>query len=425
MEPPIPRTLRGWIVTVLVLVLMFIAYYGFLFPYLERFYRGFLYTQPPQEMGDLTLRVDAPDYIAPFGQRWLYFTIRNDADRPMSDIWIGLEVQQPGEQTVEGWVFPFLFRDSLLLDRPIYIKQIQPGLSVSGRIPLWGSTYLSASPTLSATVIVTGPEVAGTGTSLPLSVKANSYRYLAHSFIEQILLPPWSNGFIAIAVFIVCTQMERRIKPEGEWYYQVAREFRSSLALLLLLGGGVLILPSIPWWGQDPKGVILSVLFLIFFVLYSLRVLGVEPPPPLFIKRAVSVLASVIVRRFGAGSEIPVRPEIFYITGVWRFLRSRTSLKWDADFRRLSTQILKILTTIRENLRESASKTKFARVQYIIILALIGGIGLMFRPSLPLLQPLPLMALAGAVIEVISVIISVIFGKSYREDQHESTKNSL
>ncbi len=373
MDLPIPKTLRGWVISVSVLILIFIAYYGFLFNYLERFYRGFLYTKKISEQTseyplNLTLRVDAPDYIAPFGQRWLYFTIRNESNRPASDLWIGVEIQPQGEQTLEGWCFPFLFRDSLLLERSLHIERLQPHTSVSGRLPLWGSTCVSSS--LLVTVTITDSETAEVRTPVTFPVKVNVYRYLAHSFIEQILLPPWSNGLIVVAVFVICTQRERRFQTE-EWYLQILRAFRTSLILLLLLGGAVLILPSIPWWRQDIKGALLSGFFLLFLGLYSLWALEANLPPGLlWIEKVVEKMASKILT-FGALRKIGIKPR---------------------------------------------------SCGYILVLLLIWIAGLtLCRPALPLLQPLSWMAFAGLVIEVIlGATLPLVYAQGRN---HESPRN--
>jgi hypothetical protein len=376
MELLIPKTIRGWIASISTLILAFVLYYVFLFPYLERFYRGFLYTErvSPERseiIKGLTMRLDVPNYLASYGQRWLYFTIRNDTDHPISDLWIGLEVQK-GEKRpyVEGWVFPFLYAGSTSVERSMYIEHLQPGLSFSGRLPLYGSAFGSVPSELTATVIImatSGITNSGAGepvalAKFPLSVKINSWRYLAHSFIEQILLPPWSNGVIVVAVFIVCTQLERRLNPKEECYRWLWKAIRSSFMLLLAMGGVLLTLPAIPWGHQDISGFLMALLFFIS-MLYSLKwAIGINLPP---------------LPSFG------------------QHLKNR----------RLNLQI-----NVKIPLRIStAMPNGYVGVFALTILWIIGL--WLLKPQLPLLQPLPWMVLAAAALRALDIFMHFIYSE--------------
>jgi len=396
MDLPIPKTLRGWIASISVLIITFVLYYIFLFPYLERFYRGFLYTEKPKGViPGLTMRLDGPDYLAPYGQRWLYFTIRNDTNRPISDLWIGLEVQKDG-QDVEGWIFPFLYRSSMSAERSVHIEQLQPGLSFSGRLPFYGSAFGSASPVLTATVIIASPEItaaSGLTTTFPsFQVRANSLRYLAHSFIEQILLPPWSNGVIVIAVFIVCTQLERRFNLEEKWYRWLWEAIRSSVVLLLAVGGIALALPAIPWWQQDVNGFLITLLFSIF-MLYGLK--------------------------WAMGVDFPL-PFLLFLKNKWAM--SKTINKVKNAVAPLFRPLLRLIQQIKVRIPQQVATAMSDGYILVFLFTTIWILGQwLCKPILPLLQPLPWMALAVAVLRVMDILIHLAYSEGKDEPKRSES----
>jgi ABC-type uncharacterized transport system permease subunit len=99
-----------------------------------------------------------------------------------------------------------------------------------------------------------------------------------HSFIEQILLPPWSNWFLAAIGLIIpaLVDYEQEEKKKQSWWQM----FHASLALSLTIFALVLLILSIIWQPIEKESggmwniVLIIVSFLILFL--SWRRLGLD-----------------------------------------------------------------------------------------------------------------------------------------------------
>lgn len=277
MNVPFMRTLRAWVAAAIIAVATFVFYYICIFPDVYDFYSGKLYVNP-KSIGNLRVRAEVPLYVASFGQRWVYFTVENHFSEPLHEVTVWLDVQRPDE-IIEKWNLPSLYGSSYQKEQYMVFEQIPLSSTVYGRLPLYVAGPISGP--LTVTLWVTATNLPGP-VSLPVSgePKIQPPRYLAHSFLEQILLPPWSNRLIVLAVFIICALVDNKVQRMNGLYAFWHLFYVSSFLILLLLGG-VLILPSIAW--IKGGSLLYSIYFLAVFVCHIFGIMDL--PLPAFLRK--------------------------------------------------------------------------------------------------------------------------------------------
>jgi hypothetical protein len=317
---PIPTSLRGWACAIVLLLILFISYYLYVFPILHDFYFGqesgspTLYSTDssgpspdgPPKCGPLRMRVDSPRQIAPFSKRWVYLTVSNTISMPI-DVTASLVISPSS-----GWYMPFLFVGSSNIET-LSFSPLAPYATAHGQIPLFSSDPIS--PALSIHIVYIY-EDQPQECSIPVAQPPlyNPRRSLVHSFIEQILLPPWSNWFLAALGLIIPALVDSREREEkkppsgeenppekrppngGEHSKEQKRStmllgqslwqiFRTSLGLSLILVAGILLIVSAIWWPNEAKSgggwnafIIIVMLFLVTPI-FTWRTLDLDLPP--------------------------------------------------------------------------------------------------------------------------------------------------
>lgn len=291
---PIPKTRTGWIAAGLLVVVAFLAYYLWMFPILLGFYESALHTTEPtieawepencceeelEALGNVTVRVNSPYHIASFGRRWVYVTLWNQGENPLEDTEFWLELSPEGDpEAIESWALPFLFGGSSLVQRSIHFGQIDPHAAVSGRIPVFATRDVEVTMQMRLGDCI-AQALVDEDSHLEVFLKHNRKRFLAHSLVETILLPPWSNGFLVVAAFIVSCLAE----PDEE---EITREqiglglptsvFINSLQSLMIIWMIVLTLVSIPWLLWRWKSILLLLPFLVILLPLIISKLGIR-----------------------------------------------------------------------------------------------------------------------------------------------------
>lgn len=307
---PWPNSLRGWVAALLVSILIIIFYYQFIFPPILTFYKEELYVPAsmiPKEEPDNTLewdnilskikvRIDYPRYVAPFGYRWIYVTVQNQGDSPIQGVKLWVEIPPADDgwpRKTDVWIFPYLFGGSSTLDRILSFEEIPPHSTVSGRIPflasettdtitgtLWISwTHPHPVDAITGTLWVSWTHLRPVSFSRELEFKLDMMRSLSHSFLEFALLPPWSNGFIIFAAFVICAIVDRnepdKKKDIQEKDIQGAGRLCSTLIVpvrslkYMLIGLMVLsVVEALLWyfWQMFPVLVIVMVVMVVMVV---------------------------------------------------------------------------------------------------------------------------------------------------------------
>ncbi|HDQ05258.1 MAG TPA: hypothetical protein ENN36_00855 [Candidatus Bathyarchaeota archaeon] len=228
---PLPGSRRGWIAAATLIVLAFLFYYLHMFQVLLDFYDSALYSIQPnfhpiepvaeyslcnfeelEFLSSLEVRIDSPHHIASFGRRWIYLTVRNNGDRSIEDVEFWLVLDK--DQSIISWAMPFLFEDATL-QRSAHFARLDPGAEVSGRIPVFAARKIEGGVQVRARLQNCIAQVMSDSQPFSFPLNFSRAKFLAHSLVENLLLPPWSNGFIVAVVLVACHFAERREKEEG------------------------------------------------------------------------------------------------------------------------------------------------------------------------------------------------------------------
>ncbi len=281
---PIPSSLSGWICAVVLLFFLFVGYYLYLFPALHVFYfeeeAGFpaLYSGTKDRCDPLEIRVDSPRQIAPFGKRWVYITIRNDSASPIT-VTASLSVTP----SLTGWYMPFLFGGSTSDTTAVSFSPLQPHATAYGRIPLFSTEKITE-----AALYIHIPEGRDCTVTIAQRPIKNPWRYLAHAFSEQLLLPPWSNWILAAIGLLIPALVEpkewKEPKEPTELSLQsLGQMFGRSLGLSLAFIAGVLVAMSAIWWPVESGwwNIVIIIVSLIVIILFVWRSLGLGWPQQL------------------------------------------------------------------------------------------------------------------------------------------------
>lgn len=261
---PIPESRWGWVTVVSLTVVAFALYYLVLFPHLMQFYERDLYigqsTDPElvssscsdearQALDRLIIRVKSPWHVAPFVRRWISVTIRNDGELPVENVEWWLDIYPQGRMAaINSPVLPFLFDESNTLQTSVHFTQIAPYATVTGRAPVFVASSAEGS--------VGGPmwirvqdciaKIRVVGDELPLL--NNNTRSLAHSLVENLLLPPWSNGLLVAVVFVASYIAEKDAEDkENKQQCLGLVVFLNALRYLIATWALVLFLVFIAW----------------------------------------------------------------------------------------------------------------------------------------------------------------------------------
>jgi len=242
----IPTSSRGWTCAILLSLTLFSIYYFCMFPELHSFYFGrepgsfALYSSVSNSnaCGPLKVRVDSPRQIAPFIKRWVYLTLTNRISEPIT-LTASLVITP-----TSGWYMPFLFESSNI--EASSFSPLAPYATAHGQIPLFSSNLDTL--TLSLHVIyIQGNQPQECSIEIAQPPNINPRRTLIHSFVEQILLPPWSNWFLVGISFIIPALKEREEKETSGHFLEI---FRTSLMLSLFFIALILLVMSVIWWPE-------------------------------------------------------------------------------------------------------------------------------------------------------------------------------
>jgi len=142
---------------------------------------------------------------------------------------------------------PFLFRSSNI--EALSFSPLYPYATAHERIPLFSSNAISLSINI---VYILGDQIQECSISIAQPPEYNPKRALVHSFIEQLLLPPWSNWILAAIGLIIPPLVESREQKQNRsvspWWQSLCRMFLISLALSLTIVAWTLLMLSAIWW---------------------------------------------------------------------------------------------------------------------------------------------------------------------------------
>ncbi len=273
-EDLVPHTIRAWITVIVLGSVLYLLYYGVVFNSLVGVYTTELFATSPSRpysenalSKSLEVRVDYPRHLASFGYRWIYVTIYNNDDKPAENIrvWFSANADRRAGEVVSpnnALIFPYLYHGKNYVRRSVEFDEIPPGGVVSDRLPVlapWGevitgtlymeeadSKTLCNPPAMSLKFdsrnwegkVITGTLHMEKANSKATPAKLldlgsrdwdmNVIQSLAHGLIEFVLLPPWANGFLILAVLIITglqdsRELDERILYRKEWCLSLLR----------------------------------------------------------------------------------------------------------------------------------------------------------------------------------------------------------
>jgi len=203
---PFPRLRSSWMSAIILAIFLFLIYYLFLFQSLLNVYeKQFLPISYPHEsainkseaLASLDIKARIPRYIYSAGTVPIYISVTNRADKPIKNLGIYLVYDNKNDDKIP-LLLPNIYNKDML-NSGIVFDEVAPGSTVTGRLSLIAQTSVK----IANVSIVAGSEYeerqpSGDITSLTIW----NWKTLQRNFIETILLPPWSNGFIlTLALF--------------------------------------------------------------------------------------------------------------------------------------------------------------------------------------------------------------------------------
>ena len=224
---PIPKVRSGWVAALLITVIVFVLYYGLLFGGLLRLYKT-QFDQTSFEPNQSQLYV------------WLYIPHYFHSSEPISAF---LYVQNRGETSVtdvEVYLITSSKEPPLLLpnitgdsesDNGVKIAVVEPHSVVAEEVSFIAQNKPSITGILLRTSVEEKPQILYSKQTVELD--ESEIRSLQHSFLENILLPPWSNGFILalvlFSVYLVRTKKDEELEPASfstDWWGWVKDDVR-------------------------------------------------------------------------------------------------------------------------------------------------------------------------------------------------------
>ncbi len=290
---PIPQKRPTLLASIILIIIIFGVYYpGGEYQKTLHYYREQLYSNPPQvsslsfpelKNAQLHLTIYFPRYVANFGERWIYFSIRYSIDEKdknvenkvinSSRLWIyhGSGSENKDDGTL---LLPYLFKDNTHVTG-FDIGEIYPNSQVSGRIPVVstsreniriGSIWFQGEVKTQSESEKEGKVVNkiiirefGENVSWPL-IEFNDPKASLHSLVETFLLPPWSNGVIPVLVLLVSWLIENCFYEEQKEPRLDRKGWGDVVKITMSVGGILLCVFSFAYWSLG----LISILWLIF-----------------------------------------------------------------------------------------------------------------------------------------------------------------
>lgn len=237
MNLPTPKTRIGWMLSLFLISLSFIVYYGKVFEVLSTEYNISFWQSSTYKDGDVDFEVKVPKYISRFTTREILISAENTSKIKQSGfkliVYAGT-VQEDGCvslnedarkeiffcPSVEGNLVGCTEGTNILdFDEIPYKGKVVKTLWVVGgkKGDTNGETDLDTEITFGLLKMPKSleiPEPSCLELNGTASASFNSWGTLSQSFLRTLLLPPWSNGLIPALVLFVVYATEYKIQPK-------------------------------------------------------------------------------------------------------------------------------------------------------------------------------------------------------------------
>lgn len=240
---PIPKLRSSWVAALILTLIIFLLYYLFAFNYLLNLYRSqFESIFFEQNQSDIKVIAFVPKYYNPSELTWAHLNIHNNSNNPIYDLEVYL-VAQSDENTL---LLPNLYGDNVYSSGNTFTV-IEPHSVATARIPF----ITQGDAAINKVILIQKNDYAREELERqsPLEyVQPNrsAWKTIQHSFLETILLPPWSNTFILALVlfstYLVRNRSEEELNtPEPDeprtftyqWWYWVKQDINNSTNVLV------------------------------------------------------------------------------------------------------------------------------------------------------------------------------------------------
>lgn len=203
---PVPTKRYSWITALLLATILFLIYYPCLYPFLLEVYKTqfndgtFLIRQNDEDvrLKPLTIKASVPRYVYQSERIWMYIGVENRGDQAMK-----VTLYLPLATLSDTILLPSLINDDIY-EAAVTMK-IKPHSTLVSRIPLvyQANIFKIESIWLQADIIENGEIISLSAVERKsprgeLVPEVNPGEAMKHSFLENILLPPWSNSFLIV-----------------------------------------------------------------------------------------------------------------------------------------------------------------------------------------------------------------------------------
>lgn len=208
---PIPNMRSSWVAALVNTIFMFLFYYLCLFgPLLKEYRDHFDHNRSfDKSKEQLAVWVDVPRYFYAAGPATVHVHVKNESKKPFNDVKIYLITRADPEAPT--LLIPNVFNNdvySSLVEFPI----IEPLSTANGRV----SFITQANTSITSVLLKVGDnESQQLFAEAEIPFVESGPKALQIDFLEHVLLPPWSNGFI-LALILLSTFLIRTDKEEKE-----------------------------------------------------------------------------------------------------------------------------------------------------------------------------------------------------------------
>jgi hypothetical protein len=258
---PFPKTRSGVLAAVVLTILLFVAYYWFGFSQLLKVYENHFQNVPYVEGGcsGLSTHIRIPKWVYSNGVQWVYISVENRSGYEVRDIVV--QFFAPMGKSREGlFLLPSFFDENLFNDF-ISIESLQNGVTLSGRLLIPTRDGFKLNDT--QLKITCNGESGFKRPSPAIQIRRSQLGAFLHSTLENVLLPPWSNGIIPAFIILSCWLFEdKNIKDDhnmvqaSEILAIILKGLAFNSALWIIFGLGV----------QSPSAFLWVAFFVIVFI---------------------------------------------------------------------------------------------------------------------------------------------------------------
>ncbi len=243
---PIPNMRSSWVAALINTIFMFLIYYLCLFgPLLKEYRDHFDHDRSFDKSAEqLAVWVDVPRYFYAAGPATVHIHVKNETKKPFNDVKVYLITR--ADPKVPTLLIPNVFNAdvySSLVEFPI----IEPLSTANGRV----SFITQANTSITSVLLKVGddePQQLFAEAEIPFV--ESGPKALQIDFLEHVLLPPWSNGFILtlilLSTFLIRTDREEKDEekifndenkylPSPAWGNEFIKDYLRSTAVFVIM----------------------------------------------------------------------------------------------------------------------------------------------------------------------------------------------